>query len=114
MITLKPREPPPFVSSHPLALVSLTVALKNGQSEPVEWTSVRKIRWTSNNRSYIRHVLEPILKEHIGAPGYLARSMKITGLGLGLKTYDIGCRLVIDVPLDPLSDESEYDLHVEG
>ena len=114
MITLKPHEPPPFVSSHPLALVSLSMTLKNGQSEPVEWTSVRRIRWTMNDRAYVRHVLEPILKEHIGAPGYLAKSTKITGLGLGLTIHDIGCRLVIDVPLNRLPGESEYDLHVEG
>lgn len=114
MINFKPREPPPFVSSHPLALVSLTMTLKSGKTRPVEWTSVKQIRWTLNNRAYIRHILEPILREHIGAPGYLARSMKITGLGLGLQTYDIGCRLVVDVPVDRLPGDSEYDLHVEG
>jgi len=114
MIAMKPRNPPPFYSRNPLAMASLNVTLKNGQTVPVEWTSVRRVRWTSNKREYIRHVLEPILKEHIGAPDHLARSMKITGLGLGLQKYDIGCRLVIDVPLNPLPGESEYDLHVEG
>jgi hypothetical protein len=110
MLGLKPPQQN-IVSANPLALATLTMKRKNGQQELVEWTDVKKIRWKLNGREYIRHVLEPILKEHLGAPAWLKGA---TGLGLGLQSYDEGCRLVVDVPLAPLPGESQYDMHVEG
>jgi len=100
------------MSSHPLALCTLTMK-KTPKSEAVlvEWTDVRVVTWKINGRRYVRHTLEPILKEHLGAPSWM-RSFS-AGLGLGLQPYDVGCRLVIDVPTDPLEGES-FNLHVEG
>lgn len=113
MLTIKPPRPQPTVeSSNPLALATLTMK-RTPTSEPVlvEWTSVREVTWKRNGRKYIRHVLEPILKEHLGAPAWMKSFSK--GLGLGLEPYDVGHRLVIDVPVDPLLGEG-HDQHVEG
>jgi hypothetical protein len=115
MLTVKKPEPvQSLVSGHPLAMATLTMTMKNGKKELVEWTEVRKVVWKSNDRSYIRHVLKPILAEHIGPPEWLGRTMKITGLGLDLKKYDIGCSLTVDVPLNPLPGEAPCDFHVKG
>jgi hypothetical protein len=112
MLNIKPPKPPKVIeSANPLALATLTLRKKNGEQVLVEWTDVRKVRWTSNGRQYIRHVLDPILKEHLGGPGWLKGT---TGLGLGLEPHDKGCRLVIDVPVDPTPTDLTYDMHVEG
>jgi hypothetical protein len=62
---------------------------------------VSKVKWTRDGSSHIRHVLDPILKEHIGFQ---------KGLTLNLQPYDVGCRLVIDVSVD----SNLIDYHVEG
>jgi hypothetical protein len=103
MLTVKKPEPA-IVSAHPMALATLTMQ-KNGVPILVEWTSVRKVRWKRSGYEYIRHVLEPILKEHLG--GWKE------GLGLDLREYDVGCRLVVDVAVDPRSNPAS-DMHVEG
>jgi hypothetical protein len=105
------KKEPEITSANPLAVATLTTTLKNGSKKLVEWTSVRHVRWKSNGRLYVRHVLEPILKEHLGGPAWLKG---YTGLGLGLQPYDVDCRLVVDVPVEKLPDESEFDMHVEG
>lgn len=113
MLAIKPPSTQPSIeSSHPLALATLTLK-KTPTSKPilVEWTSVREVWWRRNGRKYIRHVLEPILKEHLGATAWMKSFSK--GLGLGLESYDVGRRLVIDVPIEPLPGE-QYDLHIEG
>lgn len=101
---LRTHVKPAIVSANPLALATLTTRSKERQERLVEWTSVRPVKWKSNGRRYVRHVLEPILEEHVG-------------LQVGwepLTGYDVGCRLVVDVPVERLPGESEYDVHVEG
>ena len=85
---------PPIISANPMALATLT-CLQRGKTYLVEWTSVRKVKWTRDGSSHIRHVLDPILPEHIGSS---IRSIE-RGLGLNLKKYDIGCRFVVDVSI---------------
>jgi len=58
----------------------------------------------SNGRQYVRHVLDPILEEHVG---------RFRGLCIDLLLFDVGCRLIVDVPVERLTGEVEYDLHVE-
>ena len=111
MLRIVKKEPPQITSANPLAVATLTKTLKNGDKKLVEWTSVRHVRWKSNGRLYVRHVLEPILKDHVGAPSWLKGH---TGLGLGLERWDVGCRLVVDVPVEQLPTEEEFDMHVEG
>lgn len=101
---LKTHTRPEITSSSPIALATLTSKDNKGNQKLVEWTSVRYVRWTRTGRRYVRHILKPILKKHIG----------LYGLELNLLSHDVGRRLVVDIPVERLPGESEYDMHVEG
>jgi hypothetical protein len=107
MLIKHPRpQSPIFISANPMALATLTCT-REGKTHLVEWTSVRKVTWKLNGRSYMRHVLDPILKEHLGHQ----MNERNSGLGLDLQAYDVGCRLVFDISVD--GNDTNY-FHVEG
>lgn len=104
---LKTHAKPAIVSANPLALATLTTRSKERQDRLVEWTSVRRVKWKSNGRRYVRHVLEPILEDHVGL---------LVGTEPRLTRYDVGCRLVVDVSVEcqPGNSDPDVDVHVEG